>query len=101
MADKVVTLSEAAAMVPDGALVASTPPFHGAPVEFFKELIRQGRRELHMIHATTGGWAADLLVGAGVTKYAEGGALAMGDEGASPNFRRMVQAGEIKPLDST
>lgn len=101
MADKVVSLSEAAALIPDGVTLGTVGGVDCAPVALFKELIRQRRTGLHAIHVPSGGWAADLLIGGGVTATVETGAVAQGEAGTAPNFRRAAQSGEIHALDST
>jgi glutaconate CoA-transferase subunit A len=101
MADKVVSLSEATALIPDGATLGTVGAVDCAPIALFKELIRQQRSGLHAIHVPSGGWAADLLIGGGVTATVETGAVAQGEAGTAPNFRRAAQGGEIHALDST
>ena len=100
-AGKVRTLEEAAALVADGAQLGTVGSLDIAPIAFFKELIRQGRRDLHLVLVPSGGFSADLLIGAGVARYAEGGAVALGEAGTAPNFRRATQSGALAPLDST
>ncbi|HJM76263.1 MAG TPA: CoA transferase [Dehalococcoidia bacterium] len=101
MADKVVSLSEAARLISDGATLGTVGAVDCAPVTLFKELIRQQRTGLHAIHVPSGGWAADLLIGGGVTATVETGAVTQGEAGSAPNFRRATQGGEIHALDST
>ena len=101
MADKVLSLSEAARLIPDGATLGTVGAIDCAPIALFKELIRQQRTGLHTVHVPSGGWAADLLIGGGVTSTVETGAVAQGEAGTAPNFRRAAQGGEIHSLDST
>jgi glutaconate CoA-transferase subunit A len=99
--DKRISLSKAAAMIPDGAQLGTTGSLETAPIAFFKELIRQGRHDLHLVLVPSGGFSADLLIGAGAVRHAEGGAVALGEAGTAPNFRRAMQGGELAPMDST
>src|SRR3990172_10340966 len=80
---RLVTLKEAAALVPDGASIA-LGGFAVArnAIAFVNELIRQGRRHLTLTQ-TIVGMETDLLIGAGcVEKLVYGG--------ASPNPLRPV-----------
>ncbi|MEM3402303.1 MAG: CoA-transferase [Candidatus Hadarchaeales archaeon] len=94
---KITTLRDAVKMVPDGAMVAIggfTTQRH--PMAFVHELIRQKKRNLHLVgHSPGGDW--DLLIGAGCVKRVE---LAYEADEAfariGPRFRLAVQRGEIE-----
>jgi glutaconate CoA-transferase subunit A len=97
MQNKLIPLSEAAALIPDGATVSFggfTTQRH--PMALVYELIRQGKRDLYLFgHSPGGDW--DLLIGAGCVKRAE---LAYEADEAfntiGPRWRRAVQRGEIE-----
>ncbi len=95
-----VSLAEAAGLVPDGATVALAGNVDMSPLALVRELIRQGRRDLRLVLVPGGGLAADLLIGAGVAVSAEFGSLHLGEYGIAPAFKRLVEAGRFRPLDS-
>jgi glutaconate CoA-transferase subunit A len=97
MANKLVGLAEAAALVPDGASISFggfTTQRH--PMAFIYELIRLKRRDLYLFgHSPGGDW--DILIGAGCVKRVE---LAYEADEAfntiGPRWRLAVQRGEIE-----
>jgi len=97
MANKIIGLEEAAALVPDGATISFggfTTQRH--PMAFIYELIRLKRRDLYLFgHSPGGDW--DILIGAGCVKRVE---LAYEADEAfntiGPRWRLAVQRGEIE-----
>jgi glutaconate CoA-transferase subunit A len=97
MANKIIGLAEAAALVPDGATISFggfTTQRH--PMAFIYELIRLKRRSLYLYgHSPGGDW--DILIGAGCVKRVE---LAYEADEAfntiGPRWRLAVQRGEIE-----
>jgi glutaconate CoA-transferase subunit A len=97
MANKMIGLAEAAALVPDGATISFggfTAQRH--PMAFVYELIRLKKRNLYLFgHSPGGDW--DILIGAGCVKRVE---LAYEADEAfnpiGPRWRRAVQRGEIE-----
>ena len=95
--DKVMTLSEAVKLVPDGARISLggfTTQRH--PMAFVHEMIRQKKRNLHAYgHSPGGDW--DMLIGAGCIRRME---LAYEADEAfariGPRFRRAVEGGMIE-----
>ncbi len=95
-----ISLAEAARLVADGATVALAGNVDMSPIGLVRELIRQGRRGLRLVLVPSGGLAADLLIGAGAAASAEFGSLHLGEYGVAPAFKRLVEAGRFRPLDS-
>ncbi|TRO54860.1 CoA transferase subunit A [Candidatus Bathyarchaeota archaeon] len=97
MANKILKLSEAAALVPDGATISFggfTTQRH--PMAFIYELIRLKKKNLYLYgHSPGGDW--DILIGAGCVKRVE---LAYEADEAfnsiGPRWRLAVQRGEIE-----
>ena len=97
MAEKLIGLNAAAALVPDGATISFggfTTQRH--PMAFVYELIRLKRRNLYLFgHSPGGDW--DVLIGAGCVKRVE---LAYEADEAfntiGPRWRLAVQRGEIE-----
>src|SRR5215472_16774061 len=98
MTIKLLTAAEAVAAIPDGASVALGPPDAMALVE---ELIRQGRRDLHLVGVPTGGLAVDKLIAAGCAASLESSGVDLGEDGFAPAFSSAVEAGALRVLDST
>src|SRR3972149_2326099 len=93
---RLVTLKEAAALVPDGATVA-LGGFAVArnAVAFVNELIRQGRRHLTLTQ-TIGGMETDLLVGAGCVERLVYGGGSLDRFGQVACISRAVESGSIR-----
>ncbi len=97
MPNKLITLTDAAALIPDGACLSFggfTTQRH--PMAFVYELIRLRRRNLYLIgHSPGGDW--DILIGAGCVKRVE---LAYEADEAfntvGPRWRRAVERGQIE-----
>jgi glutaconate CoA-transferase subunit A len=97
MDSKIIPLTQAAALIPDGATVSFggfTTQRH--PMAFVYELVRLKRRNLYLFgHSPGGDW--DILIGAGCVKRVE---LAYEADEAfatvGPRWRLAVQRGEIE-----
>lgn len=90
------SLPEAAALVRDGERVTYVGYMKMEPVAFFQELLRQGRRDLHLVLAPSSGFVADLLIGAGALADVELSSLSFMEYGFAPNFRRRAEAGTLR-----
>lgn len=94
--DKLVALEEAAALVPDGGLVALGGSLSARlPMALVRELVRQGRRGLHLV-GSAHGIDVDLLVAAGAVAVCEESYVGFEqDLGPAPAFRRAAEEGRI------
>ncbi len=102
MSAEVVTGIEAlAGRVPDGAKVALVKSASGPPTALARALARRGARGLHLVCVPTGGFAVDLLVGAGCVDTLETSAVTLDEFGQAPAFGRAVRAGGLRLLDAT
>ena len=94
--DKVVSLSEAGAMVRDGDVVAlQNMATQAAPMALVRELVRQQRRDLTVV-ALVGGMAVDWLAAAGCLSGFIGAAVSMEQFGLCQQYRRAVEAGTVR-----
>jgi glutaconate CoA-transferase subunit A len=92
-------MSEAAALVPDGARVAIGGfANYQRPMAFVRELVRQRRRGLTIV-GTVSGIEVDMLVGAGAVGRIESSYVGLEKYGLAPNFRRACEAGQIDMVD--
>jgi glutaconate CoA-transferase, subunit A len=99
--DKVVDLTEAAGLVADGDVVALGGALsYREPMALVRELIRQGRRDLHLV-GSAHGIAVDLLVGAGAVRVVEESYVGYEqDFGLAPAYRRAAEAGTLEVRES-
>ena len=99
MADLVTSLEEAIAVIPDGASVAiGGHTLRRHPMALVRELIRQRKRDLHLL-GWNNGIDMDMLVGAGVARVVETSYVGMGPLGLARNMRRAVEGGRVKTVD--
>jgi glutaconate CoA-transferase subunit A len=93
---KVMSLADAARLVGDGATIG----FGGGlglqrrPVEFARELIRQGRRDLH-VYGVINGIETDLLIGAGAVASTHTSYVGLDEVGQGPSFQAAAARGEL------
>lgn len=96
---KIVSAEEAIREVEDGCSVAiGGMSFHRAPMGLVREIIRQNKRDLEII-AREPGLSFDMLIGAGCVKKVKAAYVGFENLGLAPNFRRMVERGDIKMED--
>jgi glutaconate CoA-transferase subunit A len=94
--EKLCSLSEAAAMVPDGARIALGGfAMHNHPMAFVHQLIRRGARDLTTV-GHVNGIELDMLVGAGCVKRVETSYVGLEEFGLAPAFRRAAENGELE-----
>jgi glutaconate CoA-transferase subunit A len=99
--DKLVDLTEAAGLVADGDVVALGGALsYREPMALVRELIRQGRRDLHVV-GSAHGIDVDLLVGAGAVRVVEESYVGYEqDFGLAPAYRRAAEAGALEVRES-
>ncbi|MCW5773796.1 MAG: CoA synthetase [Rhodospirillaceae bacterium] len=95
------TIEALVAQLSDGAVVAAMKDTSGAPMALARAIIRKGVRNLHVVCVPTGGFFADILIGAGCVATVEGGGVSLGEYGQAPCFVRAVKSGAVRPLDTT
>jgi glutaconate CoA-transferase subunit A len=96
---KLVSLSEAAQIVRDGARIAVGGfAIYQHPMAFVRELLRQGRKDLTVV-GVANGIEVDLLAGAGGLSVIETSYVGLENYGLARNFRRAVEQGRLKVVD--
>lgn len=101
MPEKLCSLAEAVALIPDGSSVAiGGNTFHRAPAAALHELLRQRRRDLELIK-TAGAYDVDLLVGAGRVRRVTAAYVGFETLGLAPMFRQAVEAGAVSLWEHT
>lgn len=101
MRDKVVELATTVADVSDGSMVALGGGLSARlPMAMVRELIRQGRRDLHVV-GSAHGMDVDLLIAAGAIRRCEESYVGFEqDLGLAPSYRRAAEAGTIEIAES-
>src|SRR5579875_3912990 len=99
MGDRVASLREAVASIPDGSVVAlGGSILRRHPMALVHELVRQGKRDLVLL-----GWNnaldVDLLVAAGCVRRVETSYVGLYVHGLAPNFRRAVEQGRVEVVE--
>lgn len=91
-----MSLREAVAMVPDGAIVAlGGNVLHRAPMAFVRELVRQKKKHLNIVK-TAGAHDIDLLCAANCVQSVSAGFVSYESKFGLANFyRKSVQAGKV------
>lgn len=99
MSDKVITMSEAVALVQPGETIAlGGMTLYRRPVAFVRELIRSGVKDLTLL-AFTAGYEGDLLVGAGSVRQVRTCYFGLGVFGLAPMFTE--KAGDLDIVEET
>jgi len=96
MKDKLMSAAEAARFVQDGSHLGVGAGMAMNPMPVVREIIRRGVRGLTLTPVLTGGYVADLLIGAGCVETVQFPQIVMDEFGLAPNFRRKAERGEIK-----
>ena len=99
--EKRVSLAEAASIVQDGMIIAVGGGLSWRePMALLRELIRQGRRNLHVV-GSAHGVDIDMLCGAGAIGVVEESYVGFEhDFGMAPNFRRACESGIAQVRDT-
>jgi glutaconate CoA-transferase subunit A len=99
--DKRASLADAVALVSDGAIVALGGGLSARlPMAMVRELIRQGRRGLHLV-GSAHSIDVDMLVAAGAVRRCEESYVGFEqDLGLAPAYRRAAQEGSIEVAES-
>jgi glutaconate CoA-transferase subunit A len=93
---KLVSIEEAAASVPDGAVLGVGGVMDQmVPARFLLALAARGARDLHAV-TVAAGLSVDLLVGAGCATQVSCAIVSFEDLGTSRLFRRRVEAGTMR-----
>ena len=94
--DRRTTMSDAAALVADGSKIGfgGSIGLYRRPVEFARELVRQGKRDLD-VFGILNGIEADLMIGAGCVASTNSSYVGFDELGQAPNFQIWAGDGRI------
>ncbi|SEQ26060.1 glutaconate CoA-transferase subunit A [Faunimonas pinastri] len=96
---KIRSLADAVALIKDGDVVAiggHTARRH--PMALMREIIRQGRKDLHVV-GWNNGIDMDMLVGAGCVSTVETSYVGIGSFGLARNFRRACETDGLRVIE--
>ena len=96
-----LTIEELASEIPDGSKVALPPDYAYCALSAVRALIRQQKRELHLVGVPSLGFQADMLIGAGCVATVETAAVTLSEYGLAPRFTAAVKSGSITMMDAT
>jgi glutaconate CoA-transferase subunit A len=96
MKDKLMTAAEAARFVQEGSHLGVGAGMAMNPMPVVREIIRRGVKGLTLTPVLTGGYVADLLIGAGCVETVQFPQIVMDEFGLAPNFRRKSERGELR-----
>jgi glutaconate CoA-transferase subunit A len=96
MKDKLMSAAEAARFVQEGSHLGVGAGMAMNPMPVVREIIRRGVRGLTLTPVLTGGYVADLLIGAGCVETVQFPQIVMDEFGLAPNFRRKAERGELR-----
>ena len=100
MKDKLMTAAEAAALIQDGIHLGVGGGMTMNPMPVVREIIKNGVKGLTLTPVLTGGYVADLLIGAGCVETLQFPQIVLDEFGLAPNFRRKCERGELKLLET-
>lgn len=97
---KLMTAAAAASMIKDGAHMGVGAGMTMNPMPVVRELIKRGVKGLTLTPVLTGGYVADVLIGAGCVETVQFPQIVLDEFGMAPNFRRKAERGELKLLET-
>jgi glutaconate CoA-transferase subunit A len=98
--EKVITAAEAALFIKDGMHLGVGAGMDMNPMPVVREVIKRGVKGLTLTPVVTGGYVADLLIGAGCVETVQFPQVVMDEFGLAPNFRKKSEKGELKFLET-
>ncbi len=101
MEKKVMSAVQAAAMIKSDMHLGVSAGMAMNPMPVIREVIKNGVKNITLTPVLTGGYVADLLIGAGCISKVQFSQIVMDEFGLAPNFRKYSQAGKIITKETT
>ena len=95
MAPYFINLQEAVDFIAPEKQIGISGNMVMSPMALIREIIRQGKRNLSLLFASSAAINADLLIGAKIAAQVEFPSISLGEYGAAPHFRRAVEQGDV------
>jgi glutaconate CoA-transferase, subunit A len=87
--------------VKDGYILGVPADYSGVPMEFTKQLIKKGIKNLKLYCLPLTTIQGDMLIGSGCVSEIEAAAVTLGEFGLAPRFSEAVENGSLVIKDST
>jgi glutaconate CoA-transferase, subunit A len=100
VSDKVMTAAQAAGMIRSGMHVGVGAGMDMNPMPVIRQVIKNGVKDLTLTSVLTGGYVADLLIGAGCVSTVQFPQIVMDEFGLAPCFMRAAKQGDLKMIES-
>jgi glutaconate CoA-transferase subunit A len=95
-----ISAAEAVQWIEDGSIVAISGNMDMSPMALIREVIRSGKRRLHVVCVGAAAINADLLIGADdAVRRLEFSQVTLGEYGFAAHFRRRFERGTIEGLE--
>ncbi len=102
MTNKNVPLADLSPYFQQGQKIAlGGQSVHMNPVQLIRQVLLSGCRKLNLVASPVGGFAADLMIGAGAVESIEFAQMGLWEYGLAPNLRRYSQENKIKCVEHT
>ena len=96
-----LSLKEIVNEVEDGFILGIPADYSGVPMEFTKQLIKKGVKNLKLYCLPLTTIQGDMLIGSGCVSEIEAAAVTLGEFGLAPRFSKAVEDGSVLIKDST
>jgi len=96
-----LSIKEIVNEVPDGCLLGVPADYSGVPMQFTKELIKKGVRNLKLYCLPLTSIQGDMLIGSGCVAEIEAAAVTLGEFGLAPRFSEAIEGNSLVMKDST
>lgn len=90
-----MTAAEAAGFITEGIHLGVGAGMSMNPLAVVREVVKKGVRGLTLTPVLTGGYVADLLIGAGAVETIQFPQVALDEFGMAPFFRKEATAGRL------
>jgi len=100
MDDKVMTAAQAAGLIGSGMHVGVGAGMDMNPMTVIREVIKNRVRDLTLTSVLTGGYVADLMIGAGSVSTVQFPQIVMDEFGLAPCFSRAAKEGRLRMMES-
>jgi len=100
VSDKIMTAAQAAKMIQSGMHVGVGAGMDMNPMPVIREIIKNGVKDLMLTSVLTGGYVADLMIGAGCVSTVQFPQIVMDEFGLAPSFSRAAKAGRLTMIES-
>ena len=87
--------------VPDGCLLGIPADYSGVPMQFTKELIKKGIKNLRLYCLPLTTIQGDMLIGSGCVSEIEAAAVTLGEFGLASRFSEAIEQNTLLMKDST